>query len=73
MNRLQGKILSVTLDSPAADTVIAALNSERRRDICRLLARQKLNVNEIAAQLRLPQSTVAPNVKALEEAGAAER
>ena len=69
MNRLQGRILSLPLESDAARRVIAALDSDKRRGIVKLLAAQKLNVNEIAERLGVPQSTVAPNVKALEQAG----
>jgi predicted transcriptional regulator len=69
MNRLQGRLLSLPLESAAAGALLSALDSDRRQEIVKLLARERLNVNEIAERLGLPQSTVAPNVKALELAG----
>ncbi len=51
-----------------ADAIIA-LSSRVRLDILSLVSRQSLNINEIAAQLQLPQSTVATNVAALEKSG----
>lgn len=49
--------------------VLSALASEPRLAILELLSNRKLNVNDIAKELDLPQSTVSTNVKILEEAG----
>lgn len=50
--------------------VLKGLASPVRASILKLLhERGKLNVNEISQELRLPQSTVAINVQALERAG----
>lgn len=49
--------------------VLSALASEPRLAILELLNNQKLNVNDIAKELHLPQSTVSTNIKILEEAG----
>jgi len=66
MADVQDRILIL---SPQDDlATIKALSSEVRLKILDVLARQSLNVNEIAEALDLPQSTVATNVLALEEA-----
>jgi predicted transcriptional regulator len=49
--------------------VLNALASEPRLAILELLNNRKLNVNEIAKELNIPQSTVSTNIKILEEAG----
>lgn len=49
--------------------VLNALASKTRLQILKLLSIQKLNVNEIAEQLNLPQSTVSTNITVLEKAG----
>ncbi|GAK60171.1 transcriptional regulatory protein [Candidatus Vecturithrix granuli] len=49
--------------------VLSALASEPRLAILELLNNQKLNVNDIAKELHLPQSSVSTNIKILEEAG----
>ncbi len=49
--------------------VLNALASEPRLAILELLSNCKLNVNDIAKALNLPQSTVSTNIKILEEAG----
>jgi len=49
--------------------VLNALASKARLTILELLNGRKLNVNEIAEELNLPQSTVSTNIKILEEAG----
>lgn len=49
--------------------VLNALSSEPRLAILELLSNRKLNVNDIAKALNLPQSTVSTNIKILEEAG----
>lgn len=48
---------------------ILALSSQIRLDILNLLSSKRLNINEIADELSLPQSTVATNISALEKAG----
>ncbi|WP_127753877.1 helix-turn-helix domain-containing protein [Devosia sp. 1566] len=49
--------------------VIRGLASPVRAQILKILQGGALNVNEIAARLELPQSTVSTNVQILEEAG----
>lgn len=46
-----------------------ALSSEVRIEILKLLRGQKMNVNEIAEQLKIPSSSAAVHVRILEEAG----
>lgn len=61
----------ITLDL-SNDEIVAvskALSSEVRIDILRLLCKEPLKVNEIANRLDIQASTVALNVKVLEEAG----
>lgn len=48
---------------------IIALSSRLRLDILALISHKTLNINEIADELSLPQSTVATNVAILEKAG----
>lgn len=48
--------------------VAAALSSDLRRSILVLLSERKLNINQIAAELGIPQSTAATNVMILEKA-----
>jgi len=56
--------------SPREDLdTIKVLSSEVRLRVLEALSAGPLNVNEISAALALPQSTVATNVLALEEAG----
>lgn len=67
MSDVQDRILIL---SPGEDLeTIKVLSSEVRLRVLDLLARKPCNVNEIAEALALPQSTVATNVLALEEAG----
>lgn len=49
--------------------ILSALASEPRLAILETLSDRKLNVNEIAQALNLPQSTISTNIKILEEAG----
>ena len=49
--------------------VLNALASKTRLHILKLLSHQQLNVNEIAEQLGLPQSTISTNITVLEKAG----
>ncbi len=49
--------------------VLQALSSEIRIHILELLNGNKMNVNEIAKALNIPQSTAAVNIKALEDVG----
>lgn len=61
---------STVLINPLTDLEkIKALASEPRVNILNLLKRKTLNVNEIAAELNLPQSTVATHISILENAG----
>jgi predicted transcriptional regulator len=48
---------------------LKALASEPRVQMLELLSKRKLNVNEIAENLNLPQSTVATHISILEKAG----
>jgi predicted transcriptional regulator len=59
----------LTIDFSNSDRILGALVSATRRRIVQLIASRTLNINQIAAELGLPQSTVATNVKILEEAG----
>jgi predicted transcriptional regulator len=61
------KILVV--DPREDQAVILGLASEVRLNILGILHKKAFNINEIAAELALPQSTVATNVAALEKAG----
>lgn len=64
------KTLQLDLDNKEQLALLArALSTEIRIDILRLLCRGELNINEIAERLKLPQSSAAAHVKALEEAG----
>ncbi len=49
--------------------ILKALASEPRVEMLALLSKRKLNVNEIAENLDLPQSTVATHISILEKAG----
>jgi predicted transcriptional regulator len=65
--RSAGKILVI---EPKKDLpILKGLASEIRLSILELLREKSLNVGEIANILKLPQSTVATNVIALEEVG----
>lgn len=67
MLRKSGSILVLNTDKDLE--VLKALSSELRIRILELLNGKKLNVNEIAQALGIPQSTAAVNIKALEKAG----
>ncbi|MCS7242973.1 MAG: helix-turn-helix domain-containing protein [Candidatus Caldatribacterium sp.] len=67
MLRKSGSILVLNTDKDVE--VLKALGSELRIRILELLNGKKLNVNEIAQALGIPQSTAAVNIKALERAG----
>jgi predicted transcriptional regulator len=49
--------------------VLNALASKTRLQILKLLNGRKLNVNEIAEELHLPQSTISTNITVLEKSG----
>ncbi len=49
--------------------MLNALASEPRLAILELLNNRKLSVNDVARELRLPQSTISTNIKILEDAG----
>ncbi|MCA1950487.1 MAG: helix-turn-helix domain-containing protein [Treponema sp.] len=57
------------LNSRDDKDLIEAIGSSVRLSIINLIARETLNINEIAQKLGLPQSTVATNVAVLERAG----
>lgn len=57
------------IDADADLPKVEALASRIRLDILRLLLNKPANINTIAEQLKLPQSTVATNVLILEKAG----
>ena len=60
----------LTIDPYEGQSVLRGLASPVRARILQLLnARDRLNVNEISRELKLPQSTVATNIQVLEEAG----
>ncbi|MGB8454627.1 MAG: ArsR family transcriptional regulator [Anaerocolumna sp.] len=64
------KTIQLDLDDKKQLLLLAkGLSAEVRIDILRLLCRNDLNINEIAEQLELPQSSAAAHVKVLEEAG----
>jgi predicted transcriptional regulator len=65
--RSAGKILVMELKKDLP--ILKGLASEIRLSILELLREKSLNVGEIAAILRLPQSTVATNIIALEKVG----
>lgn len=65
----KGRILSTDFDDEQTDRIISALSSKTKRSIVKLLYSQSLNINDIAARLKLPQSTVATGVKQLHDAG----
>lgn len=61
---------SLTLDAAESLEALKSIGSLARLDILRALhSNGPMNVNEIAATLALPQSTVATSIQALEEAG----
>jgi predicted transcriptional regulator len=60
----------LTIDPYEGQSVLRGLASPVRAQILQLLnVRDRLNVNEISRELKLPQSTVATNIQVLEEAG----
>lgn len=50
-------------------SIVRALDSELRWRMVKLLGSSRLNVNQIAEALRIPQSTCVANIRLLEEAG----
>lgn len=64
------KSIRLDLDNQEGMVLIAkALSIDARIEIIRLLYKKSYNINEIAEQLKLPQSSAATHVKVLEEAG----
>ena len=57
------------IESEESFEVLNALASKTRLQILKLLCDRKLNVNEIAEELEMPQSTVSINITVLEKAG----
>lgn len=69
IRRIKGRILSTNFPSSETEQILSALSSKTKRSIVALLNSRSLNINEIAAELELPQSTVATSVKQLHNAG----
>lgn len=67
MKQKSGNIL--VLNTERDLEVLKVLSSDLRIRILGLLNGKKLNVNEIAKALAIPQSTAAVNIRALEKAG----
>lgn len=67
MKERAGNILIINTEKDV--NVLKALSTEIRVRILELLNGKKLNVNEIARALGIPQSTAAVNIKVLEKAG----
>lgn len=59
----------LVVDTETSPEIFKGLSSESRIRILRLLYNHKLNINEIANELHLPQSTVATNIAILEKSG----
>jgi predicted transcriptional regulator len=59
----------LTVDFENSDRILNGLSSPTRQRIVQLISNRTLNINQIATELGLPQSTVATNVKILEDAG----
>jgi predicted transcriptional regulator len=68
MTKFQRKFLTLPL-AESAEAIIGLASPVRVRILKLLRRRGPLNVNEIAAGLDLPQSTIATNIQALERAG----
>ena len=60
------------INSSEKPEVLTALSSRARVEILNLLTRKQLNINEIAQELSMPQSTIATNVALLEKTGLVE-
>ncbi len=65
--RVGGRVLNATLDN--FGPIARALSSTLRVDMMKALLLRPMNVNEIADEFGLPQSTAASNIKKLEDAG----
>lgn len=63
---LGGRSIHTNLDD--FTNIARALSSDIRRDIFKALLQRPMNVNEIADEFHLPQSTAASNIKKLEDA-----
>lgn len=57
------------IDAEESYDVLNALASKIRLNILKLINQEKMNVNDIAEALQLPQSTVSTNITVLEKAG----
>lgn len=64
--RVGGRVLNATLDN--FGSIARALSSTLRVDMMKALLVRPMNVNEIAEEFGLPQSTAASNIKKLEDA-----
>lgn len=70
MVKSRKKRISLDLNNLQKTALVGkALSSEVRLEMLRLLIERSANINEIAAQFGLPQSSAALHVKVLEEAG----
>lgn len=67
MTKVENKVLLA--DAGQTAVIARALDSELRRKILTLLGKGKLNVNQIAEALGIPQSTCTVNVQILEKSG----
>lgn len=67
MSKQRGNILIVDTEKDA--NILKVSSTEIRIRILELLNGKKLNINEIARALNIPQFTAAVNIKVLEEAG----
>ena len=64
------KRISLDLNNLSQTALVGkALSSEMRLQILKFLIERSANINEIAAQFGIPQSSAALHVKVLEEAG----
>lgn len=61
------KTTIILLNIDEAIDIIQALNSPLRRKMLSLLNNRQLNINQIAAELSIPQSTCAVNIQILEK------
>lgn len=66
---VQSKTLTIDFESDRAETVHRALSSRQRVKILSLLARDAMNVNDIAGALGISQSTASAHVQMLEKSG----
>src|SRR5208283_2526356 len=68
MSTAKGKRRMMLIQLPQDLKAVKGLASEARLRILEILRRGERNVNELAREMGLPQSTVATNIMVLEEA-----